>query len=224
FGLDEEGGLGVKRTGSASITQVDSLDFVIGAAPAMSCDGDSGGPVFITRNASEEVAGITAFGDARCMVSGTNMRVDAYEASFITPTLAASPSPRPALDPSADFCATSCAGDADCPLGMGCVPNPAGGMACGPRGLPPGQLGGACGSGGECPSGMCLTVGTSCSCYAPCETPMRHGDDGGCAVQRHHDAGDALPLLVMAWGLGRTGRRGRRQRLRSPLVHRGLHR
>ncbi|MEP6863194.1 MAG: trypsin-like serine protease, partial [Deltaproteobacteria bacterium] len=43
FGLDEMGGLGVKRTGTTSITQVDARDFVIGPAPAMSCDGDSGG-------------------------------------------------------------------------------------------------------------------------------------------------------------------------------------
>jgi hypothetical protein len=202
FGFDELGGLGVKRAGTASITQVHARDFVIGAAPAMSCDGDSGGPVFITRDAIEEVAGITAFGDARCTLSGTNMRVDAYDTSFIAPNLTASPPARPALDPSADFCAAACSGDADCPLGMGCVPNPAGGMACGLRGLPPGQLGGACGAGGECASGMCLTVGTSCLCYAPCAAPMPPGDgDGGCAVAPHRSAaGDALLLLVIACG------------------------
>ncbi len=215
FGLDEVGGLGVKRTGSASITQVDALDFVIGAAPAMSCGGDSGGPVFVTRNASEEVAGITAFGDAQCMLSGTNMRVDVYAASFIAPNLAASPPARPALDPSADFCTASCSGDADCPLGMGCVPNPAGGMACGPHGLPPGQLGVACGSGAECASGMCLTVGTSCACYAPCEAPMPDGSAGGCAVAPHEvhgNSGGALALVVVAAGLRRGRRRGRRSR------------
>jgi hypothetical protein len=198
FGIDELGGLGVKRAGTASITQVRASDFVIGAAPAMSCDGDSGGPVFITRNATEEVAGVTAFGDAQCKLSGTNMRVDAYNTSFIAPNLTASPPTRPAFDPTADFCAASCFGDADCPVGMGCVPNPAGGMSCGLRGLPPGQLGGICGAGGECESGMCLTVGTSCQCYVPCAAPSSPDDHGGCAAApRTSDAGWALLLLVV---------------------------
>ncbi len=195
FGADELGGLGVKRAGTAAITAVHAMDFVIGAAPAMSCEGDSGGPVFVTRDAIEELAGITAFGDARCELSGTNMRVDAYAASFIAPNLAPSPRPRPPFEPSADFCAAACADDADCPLGMGCVPNPSGGMACGLRGLPPGQLGDACGAGGECESGMCLAVGPSCQCYLPCAGP---GEDGGCAVT---SPGNALLVLFAVGGL-----------------------
>lgn len=196
FGSDELGGLGVKREGTAVITAVHARDFVIGAAPAMSCEGDSGGPVYITRNATEELAGITAFGDAQCKLSGTNMRVDTYDA-FIAPNLAASPPARPAFDSSADFCAASCSEDADCPLGMGCVPNPAGGMACGLRGLPPGQLAGACGAGGECESGMCLSIGASCACYAPCAKP---DDDDGCSAAPH-GSGAAFGLIVLACGL-----------------------
>lgn len=107
----------------------------------MTCEGDSGGPVFVTSNATEEVAGITSFGDAQCMQSGTNMRVDAYRTDFIDPNVAAieaAPAVRPAFDPCHDYCADACTGDADCPVGMGCVANPAaglaGGMSCGLRG------------------------------------------------------------------------------------------
>ncbi len=216
FGSDELGGLGVKRQGTATITAVNPRDFVIGAAPAMSCEGDSGGPVYITRNAIEELAGITAFGDAQCKLSGTNMRVDAYDA-FIAPNLAASPPPaRPGLDPSADFCAASCADDADCPLGMGCVPNPAGGMACGPRGLPPGLLTGTCGAGGECESGMCLSVGESCSCYAPCAAPPK--DDDGCSAAGP-GVGFALIVLVCGFVLRRASRAPLRPSRHTPGGH-----
>lgn len=194
FGADELGGLGIKRTGTASLAAINARDFVIGAAPAMSCEGDSGGPVFLTHDMIEEVVGITAYGDAQCKISGTNMRVDAY-ATFIVPTLTAVSTQRPELDPSADFCAAACEGDADCPLGMGCVPSPAGGMGCGLRGLAPGRLGATCGAGGECDGGMCLSVGTGCQCYAPCRAPG--GDEGGCTVA----GGNAIPLLILACGL-----------------------
>ncbi len=191
FGADELGAVDIKRTGTASITTVNARDFVIGAAPAMSCEGDSGGPVFITRNAIEELAGITSFGDAQCKVSGTNTRVDAY-APFIQASTTASPAARPELDTSADFCAASCEGDADCPLGMGCVANPAGGRGCGLRGLAPGSFGDTC--DGACAGGMCLSIGTGCQCYVPCAAT---DDDGGCSIA----GGNAAPLLLLAIAL-----------------------
>ena len=210
FGADELGGIGVKRQGTATITAVRARDFVIGAAPAMSCEGDSGGPVFVTRNAIEEVAGITAFGDAQCTLSGTNMRVDVYAASFIAPNLSASPAVRPAFDASEEFCAGACDGDADCPVGMGCVPNPAGGMACGLRGLPPGRLAGVCGAGGDCESGMCLSVEAGCLCYAPCTPPA--DADTGCSAAPNSSA----VLLVIVLGLLRRSiRRSAARRSRS---------
>jgi hypothetical protein len=207
FGADELGGLGAKRTGTASITKIDARDFVVGAAPAMSCGGDSGGPVFVTAGSADEVAGITAFGDAQCMFSGTNMRVDIYRASFIDPNVATIegstlPPTRRAIDPTFDYCSAQCAADTDCPEGMGCATNPTGGRSCGFRGIMPGRFGGSCSTGGACASGMCMAVPSGCLCYAPCAP-----HDDGCAIAPDHDASGALmPMLLAAYGLSRRKR------------------
>ncbi|MEP6861077.1 MAG: trypsin-like serine protease, partial [Deltaproteobacteria bacterium] len=185
-------------------------DFVIGPAPAMSCDGDSGGAVFVTAGSVEEVAGITSFGDARCMESGTNTRVDAYRTDFIDPDTAAAgatPPTRPAFDPGTDYCMDACTSDADCPVGMGCTPNPAGGTSCGFRGLPPGRFGAACVAGGSCESGMCLAEGAGCLCYTPCTAPP--GDDGGCGCTTSPGSATPVWTLVIACGLFVKRRRAR---------------
>lgn len=202
FGADELGGLGVKREGNSMISAINPRDFVATAAPATSCNGDSGGPVFVTANAAEEVAGITSFGDVQCTLSGTNMRVDAYRASFIDPNVAnieaSTPPPaRPEIDPSVDYCAASCTVDAECPSGMGCVTNPAGGKSCGIHGTPPGRFGGACGTGGECAGGLCMAVGAGCLCYSLCAAPMPPG--GGCAIASAHDTRGALVWIFAAF-------------------------
>lgn len=43
------------------------------------CNGDSGGPAFITRGGTAYVGGITSYGDANCTVYGVSTRVDAFE-------------------------------------------------------------------------------------------------------------------------------------------------
>jgi hypothetical protein len=132
------------------------------------------------------------------MQSGTNMRVDAYRVEFIDPNdLAAEAAPvaRPAFDPSTDYCAARCTNDSECPTGMGCVSNPAGGMSCGLRGLPPGRFGAAC--TGACTSGMCMAIGAECSCYTACAPP----DDGGCTIATPRNSGGAVWLSVIVCGL-----------------------
>lgn len=207
FGMDEVGGLGVKRTGTTSIAQVNANDFVIGPAPSMTCDGDSGGPVFVTTNGNEEIAGVTSFGDTQCALSGTNLRVDAYRASFIDPNVmaieGAAPNARPALDPDVDYCAEPCTTDADCPLGTGCTPNPAGGKACGFRGLAPGHFGTVCRAGGTCEKGMCLATEMGCFCYMACTAGS---EDNGCCNTSH---GGAMPIAIVSLGLWFSTRRRR---------------
>jgi hypothetical protein len=46
------------------------------------CNGDSGGPAFIYRSEGTFVAGITSYGDAKCVQYGVSTRVDAF-ASYI---------------------------------------------------------------------------------------------------------------------------------------------
>lgn len=42
------------------------------------CNGDSGGPAFITRGAVTYVAGITSYGDSTCNIYGVSTRVDGF--------------------------------------------------------------------------------------------------------------------------------------------------
>lgn len=46
------------------------------------CNGDSGGPQFITRGTTTYVAGVTSYGDSTCNIYGVSTKVDAY-ASWI---------------------------------------------------------------------------------------------------------------------------------------------
>ena len=72
------GGLGCAVTGCPSsgdsATQVSYAQG--GGGP---CFGDSGGPLFVTRNSTVYLAGITSYGDAYCTIYGVSTRVDAYE-------------------------------------------------------------------------------------------------------------------------------------------------
>ncbi len=98
YGLAELTGVtGVKRQGTARITEITAMTISSGPGPALTCSGDSGGPVLV----SEEVAGVVAYGDPECAQSSTSMRADVQLDRFITPTLAtiaASP-PRTPEDP-----------------------------------------------------------------------------------------------------------------------------
>ncbi|PRQ05248.1 S1 family peptidase [Enhygromyxa salina] len=43
------------------------------------CNGDSGGPAFISRNGTQYVAGITSYGDAQCLLYGVSTNVSAFQ-------------------------------------------------------------------------------------------------------------------------------------------------
>jgi uncharacterized protein (TIGR03382 family) len=59
-----------------SLDQVDGNVFTHVGAAQGTCNGDSGGPVFITRNGQEEIAGITSYGDDACQQFSSSTRVD----------------------------------------------------------------------------------------------------------------------------------------------------
>ena len=177
FGADDRQLVGVKRQGSAAIDQVDAATFRIRAAPALSCNGDSGGPVLMTAGGVEQLAGVTSFGDPQCTTSGTNVRVDP-QTTWIQTTLAqiaATPTApaRAPLDPAADFCAQACSGDDQCPAGMFCTNG-----RCAPFGLNAGRFGAACAD--TCAAGNCVALSDGCRCLVDCNAPM----PGGCSVTR----------------------------------------
>lgn len=82
FGLADEGPANRKRHGTVRVTEVSEREFVYGSAPSMTCSGDSGGPVFVSIDGVEFVAGVTSRGDAACADHGVVARVDAPESPF----------------------------------------------------------------------------------------------------------------------------------------------
>ncbi|AKT43598.1 S1 family peptidase [Chondromyces crocatus] len=73
-----------KREGTVAVTEVSAVELVYESAPAMTCDGDSGGPVFMTVGDEERLWGVTSRGDADCAKHGVAVRVDALPASLLT--------------------------------------------------------------------------------------------------------------------------------------------
>ncbi len=222
FGVDESGQVGVKRQGTAKVTAVRADAFDIAASPAMTCEGDSGGPVLLEIGGMTRVAGVTSFGDVACHV-GTNTRVDTHMASFIAPVLAevtASPRSRASITPGLDTCARACTRDTDCARGMTCLARANGVKACALNGLPPGRFDQSCAAGG-CPGGNCVNAGRAgCLCYRFCDEAMDASTElamkpsGGCAI-----GGDRSGNFSAAWlTIAILAMRALRRRTIGPLA------
>jgi V8-like Glu-specific endopeptidase len=75
-------GAGEKRQVTMTIESYDATTFQYGGPKGNTCNGDSGGPAFVTINGVETLIGTTSWGDNNCIQLGVNMRVDAL-ADFI---------------------------------------------------------------------------------------------------------------------------------------------
>jgi V8-like Glu-specific endopeptidase len=108
-GVDGDGDFGEKMQVSVPITNVEEGQFRYDQA---TCNGDSGGPAFITVDGVEVVAGITSWGDQGCHYYGWSQRVDIHDA-WLTALVAANDP----LSCERDWrCASGCAAvDLDCP-------------------------------------------------------------------------------------------------------------
>lgn len=82
FGRDETGRAGAKRAGKATIAAVDAHTLDLAGAPALTCDGDSGGP---TLDASGQIVGIHAL--SNCLDIAVETRPDGYF-DFVEPFIA----------------------------------------------------------------------------------------------------------------------------------------
>lgn len=113
FGYTEVGPAGEygrKYQMTTDITSVDATLFSYGVA---TCNGDSGGPAFLTVAGVEVLAGVTSSGDTPCATFGEDTRVDVYR-DFIDPIVAAQDPPGCDGD---DICVETCpARDTDCPI------------------------------------------------------------------------------------------------------------
>lgn len=73
-------GLGCAVAGCPSPGTVGQFSYVQDGDPYFGpCNGDSGGPAFISRNGTTYVAGVTSYGDANCEIYGVSTNVSAYQ-------------------------------------------------------------------------------------------------------------------------------------------------
>lgn len=169
---------GQRRQGLLEVTQVEAEDFHAGPAPAMSCVGDSGGPVLVRGVDGEEVlAGLTVSGDVACRQDAFNLRVETLLEDFIHPFLARPPEStgtRLALDA---LCTSPCTRDAECPSGLLCSVDTVGAPGqCLLPALQAGDYGTLCTEDAQCGGGgVCARLEPEgeepCRCFTPCAQP-----------------------------------------------------
>lgn len=70
---------GVRRGGVARVTAIGADDVRVAPSPAMSCRGDSGGPVLADTGDGEQLIGVTSYGDPACARFGVAIRVDRHD-------------------------------------------------------------------------------------------------------------------------------------------------
>jgi len=107
YGDDGGGGHGVRLAGTATITaRVDPDAVQLGPAPALTCGGDSGGPVAL----DGAVVAVVSYGDPACAASATAIRVDGHLDAIAAAVDGAAAVP----------VGTIGTGDADCGAPAGC--------------------------------------------------------------------------------------------------------
>ncbi|HEX8706529.1 MAG TPA: trypsin-like serine protease [Myxococcaceae bacterium] len=205
---DAQAPSGRRRQGGLTVTEVTPSAFLAGPAPAMSCVGDSGGPVLVSDGTGEVLAGITASGDVACRKEAFNVRVEALRDTFLQPFLdEQAMAPAPTLAPE-NLCRDTCAQDTDCPSGLTCVSLDGAPGRCLLPALQEGDYGALCTEDAACGTGgLCARLESegaeACRCFTPCAAPAP-SDAGGCTSA----PGPALlGLLAVAGWLRRPRRR-----------------
>ncbi len=83
-GNDQQGtSAGTKRVVSTPLTDYDDKLIDFGDASKGTCEGDSGGPAFMTIGGTEVIVGITSFGPQGCNGGSTDTRVDTISVPFV---------------------------------------------------------------------------------------------------------------------------------------------
>lgn len=85
FGITEAegGGNGVKREGAAEIARITQSSIYLAPGQAATCNGDSGGPLFLNQNGAEVLAGIHSRSD--CVEQQIAERLDVHLMDFVQP-------------------------------------------------------------------------------------------------------------------------------------------
>jgi uncharacterized membrane protein YgcG len=166
---------GTRRTAPTTLAHLSDLFVGLQDGSHGICEGDSGGPAFMTLNGVETIVGVTSFGFTNCPLTadaqalaegfeaGNDTRIDTY-ASFIDPwVLQFDPPPKKPGD--------MCTSDADC-APLSCQQTSVGKICVEP--CDPTAVAGAAGS---CPAGtMCTDVDGTNICVS---TTTGGGGSGG---------------------------------------------
>ena len=109
---------GVRRQAPTTLAHLDDLFVGLQDGAHGICEGDSGGPAFMTINGVERIVGVTSFGFQNCPLTppsgtpagfeaGNDTRVDSYATSFIDPIVLQ-------YDPPAKGPGATCTANTDC--------------------------------------------------------------------------------------------------------------
>ncbi len=220
FGEPESGGeAGERRAGTAVITAVAQHTFTMAPDPALTCRGDSGGPVLADIDGTPHLVGVTSAGDAKCTDWATAARVDSLTDTLLAAALAEAPEDPP-ITPG-EVCAAPCTGDLDCPADLVCAADGSGDTRCVLPGLEPGGFQAACAEDAACAEGPCVSLGGECRCLTPC-APVPDSAEAGCSLAPAggpHPPADTrgpvawvLAILALAGGVARVRTRRRPRR------------
>ncbi|RMH42355.1 MAG: hypothetical protein D6689_08405 [Deltaproteobacteria bacterium] len=203
---------GQRLTGEAIITAAGPVAVYTGDT-GVPCGGDSGGAVFADTAEGERLVGVMKASGPDCADFGVFVRVDAMVGDFVAPRLAdadrVASSGRPPFDPDASYCAAACTADADCPVGMLCLPE-RDGRHCGYRDGRVADYGSACGPDG---GPECVPVGAGSERSCRQRVPCGAGGGGFCAAVPGGGAGCAWgPAAAVALLAAAHRRRARRRR------------
>jgi len=174
---------GVRRQAPSQLAHLDDLFVGLQDGAHGICEGDSGGPAFMTIDGVERIVGVTSFGFQNCpltppsgtppgFVAGNDTNVQTYAASFIDPLVKM-------YDPPAKGAGAMCTSNADCDPLM-CVQTSVGKIceqSCDPAAMPP-----------TCPAGtQCTNVDGDNICVVPMtggggSGGKGGGKSGGCAM------------------------------------------
>jgi hypothetical protein len=199
------GGSGVdgkKREGTMLVRSLAQVTFESEPGPALSCGGDSGGPIFFDGGGGggEQLVGVTSAGDPGCTSFAINARVDQYVADFVDPFVARAATAPLVTTPASpgDLCAFECETDGDCPALLHCEAArcvmPGGGDQ-----NRAGAWGDACATTADCGTGAtCARLWSdTCACVSQCSTlPIPAGD--GCCSAGGGASASASALLLGA--------------------------
>jgi len=89
YGLSDgvgQTGAGIKRQAVTSLGAIQTNLIAVGDSRRGTCNGDSGGPAFMSLNGQETIVGTTSYGNADCSDGGFDARVDT-DLTFIDPYL-----------------------------------------------------------------------------------------------------------------------------------------